>query len=95
MESITGKKKFHSKLYRIFRLLKVYFSKNNNHKAPREKPVFNTRKPGEGEITSKLEKLVLKKREDDIGGSDQQEEEYEVDEVNDVNLDFICTIFFS
>ncbi|CAL8112810.1 unnamed protein product [Orchesella dallaii] len=47
--------------------------------APREKPVFNIRRPGEGEDSSRLGKLIPKKKTDiEIV---EQEEEYEIDDV--------------
>jgi len=49
--------------------------------APREKPVFNIRRPGEGEDSSRLGKLVPKKKQDDDEIARQEEDEYEIDDV--------------
>jgi hypothetical protein len=55
---------------------------------PRQKPVFNLRKAGEGEDQSQWQNLTLKKKEKVV---DVEEEEYEEEEVLDVSLGMATT----
>lgn len=77
MESFAGKAEHFNVFSRSHRKdLNIAFS---FYQQPREKPVYNIRKPGEGDSAAKIGKLVLKKKEDDLA---DEEEEYETDEVS-------------